>query len=628
MHHSNTLALPSSTASCVLAAVHSLPDGILKEGYQVRGAGKSGEFWKAEFGTDATLQRLMVSVFGAVATATATSSANDAQAVPVLPEPTATALEQTAAIDPDEATRREIAKLRTLPVAQFGPDPIAQMEADLPRRIAEAESRVKELQSANPIPSSPTTGAPPTKRKRDDKTTVVAKARIDPESRELLGYISEDFVLLAAKGGLYAYHVESGDELNKEGFMEFCDTHYGRIVWISKEADGSTTHTPASAGAAWLTWSDPMRRVVRRVVMEPTRLGPEDDPCGAQIYNRWHYLKTTMAPVNPTATLADIEIFLNHLMYLSDGDEAVVMYFMNWLATLYQFPDVKIPAAILMYSKVGRIGKSMVYELLKRVFGAPLCASADGASIQSKFMDGLEHKRLMYLNEMARSDKQDGYERFKTLVSEPEQMFEGKGRAARAIKNITHFIITTNNEDALPLMENDGRIAVFRCLSERKSNDYYATLDAWQKGPGPSAVAQVLATWKFPEGWNAMAPVPQTEATHAMQKLNQGELRPIVEELIENRTTPFNRDFGQPAALVTQLAGMYPAVKVNATTLGKVFKSMGLQADHKFRTERHGNIRLCIWRNAKQWNEWARTPEERSAHIESGLRPFAEGDQS
>jgi hypothetical protein len=515
------------------------------------------------------------------------------------------------------------AQLAAMPTVQFGGDPASQAETEHPQRTAHVKAPGHDLRSISPSDTASTQTA---RRGRDEKSTVTAKASIDPESKEVLRYISEDFVILASKGGLYAYHVASGDELGEKGFIEFCDVHYGRILWISNDADGNTIYTPANAGAAWLKWDSPMRRVVRRIVMEPTRHGPEDDPCGPQVFNRWHELKKSMAAVNPSATLADIRIFLDHLMYISDEDEAVVMYFMNWLAQLYQFPETKIPAAILMYSKSGRIGKSMIYELLKRVFGAPLCASADGASIQSKFMDGLEHKRLMFLNEMARSDKQDGYERFKTLVSEPEQMFEGKGRAARAIKNVTHFIITTNNEDALPLMENDGRIAVFRCLAERRPDAYYATLDAWLKGPGPGALAQVLSVWVFPEGWNAMAPVPQTDAARSMQKLNQGDLRPIVEELIENRIAPFDRDYGQPAALVTQLAAMYPTVKVNATSLGKVFKALAC-VPAKTRTGRHGNILLYCWRNAEQWAKCARTPEERSAHIDSGARPFTEGKQ-
>jgi hypothetical protein len=78
----------------------------------------------------------------------------------------------------------------------------------------------------------------------------------------------------------------------------------------------------------------------------------------------------------------------------------------------------------------------------------------------------------VFINEMARSEKADGYEHFKSQVSGEFIQFEGKGRASKEIRNIAHFIITTNHEDALPLMEKDGRIAVLRCLSDRREDSY------------------------------------------------------------------------------------------------------------------------------------------------------------
>ncbi|MFP3380771.1 hypothetical protein SB767_31085, partial [Bacillus sp. SIMBA_069] len=83
----------------------------------------------------------------------------------------------------------------------------------------------------------------------------------------------------------------------------------------------------------------------------------------------WHQRKKTMVPPKLDATLEDIKPLTDHLMYLADGDEVVVMYFLNWLATLHQRPEIKIPSAILFYSKLGGVGKSMLHKLLAAVFG-------------------------------------------------------------------------------------------------------------------------------------------------------------------------------------------------------------------------------------------------------------------
>lgn len=429
--------------------------------------------------------------------------------------------------------------------------------------------------------------------------------KIDLESRELLRYISEDFVLFVTGGRTVAYHIESGDELNKEGFKHYCAKHYGDLILI-EEKDGVSTETRADAGPIWWEWNDPQRRVVRRFVMVPTKVTEENWP-EPQIYNRWYMLKTTMAEPNLEATLDDIAPFLNHLMYISDGDDVVVMYFMNWLATLYQFPDVKMPTAIMMYSKIGRIGKSMIYKILKDVFGPPLCVTSDGSVINSKFMDLMEHRRLAFLNELSRSDKQDSYERFKSLISEEETGFEGKGRAAKSISNVTHYIITTNHEDALPLMERDGRIAIFRCLADRKDNAYYAEMHKWFEGPGPAALAQCLATWQFPKGWDPHAPVPQTQAAQDAQRASRGGIVTLIEELIESGRQPFDKDIGTVSALAEQIAALYPqnSKALNNRTLPQALERLGgrqlNKSAYNTKAGHRSTTRCWCWRNFEKW---------------------------
>lgn len=611
MSNYTTLALPSSTASCVRTAILSMPEGLLKEGYQVRGTGKSAGFWKAELGTDATLQRALVSVFGAVASATATSSANDALAAAVLPEPAAepapSVLKQAAAIHPDEATRREIAKLR----AQIEAIPANQPGTPAPTASGDTQDILKALSgewSSKPSASEGVSTPAKTKKAARGKkanaaeqtdTQPIAKPKIDLESRDLLRYISEDFVLFVTGGRTVAYHIESGDELNKEGFKHYCAKHYGDVFLVSLDENGNAISTRTDAGPIWWEWNDPWRRVVRRFVMVPTEVS-EEDWSEPQVYNRWYFLKTTMAEPNPAATTADIAPFLNHLMYISDGDEVVVMYFMNWLANLYQFPGTKLPSAILMYSRVGRIGKSMIYKLLKQVFGPPLCATADGSIINSKFMDAMEHKRIVFLNEMSRSDKLDSYERFKSLISEEETTFEGKGRAAKGIDNVAHYIITTNHEDALPLMEGDGRIAIFRCLADRKDNAYYKAMHDWFEGPGPAALAQCLATWKFPADWDAHAPVPQTAAAKALQHAARPAAVSLVQDLIDDSAPPFDKDIGQSRSMLEQMTTLYGASMggVNERSLGKALSTLDCIRLGNRKNQAYG---AWCWRNHDFW---------------------------
>lgn len=433
--------------------------------------------------------------------------------------------------------------------------------------------------------------------------------KIDHESREILKYISEDFVMLATAGKVVAYHIESGDELGKEGFKQYCAKHYGDVLlMIPGKNDGDPdTEKRTPAGDIWWEWNEPERRVVRRIVMEPTSKPENDD--NPEVFNRWHIVKHTMAERDPSATAADIVILANHLMYLSGGDVVGVTYFLCWLAQLYQKPEIKIPTAILLYSKNGRVGKNLLQRLISKVFGKPLVASCTGKVLQSNFMDAIEHKRIIFINELARSEKADGYENFKSQVSEEDTQFEGKGRASREIRNIAHYIITTNHGDALPLMERDGRIAVLRCLAERQDDQYYKTLVDWIDGPGAGALAQILATWKFPADWDPYAPVPQTAAAKAMQAESRGAMVCLLDELIEEGCAPFDKDIGRINDLIPQLDTAYGAIlrglKLNNRTLPAALERLGhgqlAMINYITPEGTWKSARIWCWRNIEKW---------------------------
>lgn len=449
--------------------------------------------------------------------------------------------------------------------------------------------------------------------------------KIDNESREILRYISEDFVMLTRASSVVAYHVESGDELGKDGLKQYCSKHYGDIVLI-EEKDGQQTQTRAAAGDIWWAWNDPMRRVVRRIVMEPTSKPENDD--NPEVFNRWHVLKGTMAEPDHRATTDDIGILYRHLMYLSGGDAVGVMFFLNWLAQLYQTPEIKMPTAVLLYSKAGRVGKNLMQRLLTKVFGKPLVGGCTGKQLQKNFDDAIEHKRLVFINEIARSEKADGYENFKSQVSEEFTQFEGKGRASKEIRNIAHYIVTTNHEDALPLMEGDGRIAVLRCLDPRKDDAYYDELVAWIDGPGAPALANVLATWRFPAGWKPHAPVPQTAAAKAMQAAARDELEVLLAELIEAGAESCDRDIVTVDGLCAKLNTLYGNSlrrSANRTSVGRALKAIGAEYCEKRIESPDGktspNRSFYLLRNKEQWAN--ATPKQRADHLKDGKRLFA-----
>lgn len=424
---------------------------------------------------------------------------------------------------------------------------------------------------------------------------------IQPASLPILYQISADFVMLAGKGGAMAYHISSGDQMGREGFVQYCGKHYGDVAIVDKDGHALSR----DSGAIWWDWKDVSKRVVRQIVMEPTE---EPDSPFSDIHNRWYVLKQEMAEPDPGAQFDEIEILVKHLLYISDGDAEGVMYFLNWLAQLWLTPSIKIPTAIMFYSKYGRVGKSMLAKLIGYVFGESLVKSVAGSVLHKNFHDAVEHKRIIVLNELARTDRQDNYETFKSLISEETMEFEGKGRASKEVQNRLHWIITTNNSNCLPLMDQDGRVLVLRCEAQRKPDAYYRDLAAWIEGPGPELLAGCFAKWQFPTGWDPRAPVPQTEAGKRTQLESRDQVASFIQELIQSGKAPFDKDLGRITGVIEQLGTLYPtnmkSLRVNHRTLPTALQELGhvcVKATYETARGSRTCVPVWIWRDQEKW---------------------------
>lgn len=425
---------------------------------------------------------------------------------------------------------------------------------------------------------------------------------IQPMSLPILHKLSQDFVLLVEKGGVYAYHIATGSRMTRDGLVTYSGKHYGNVEMMDTSNNQIVSK---NSGNIWWDWDHVSRRVVREVVMCPTN-EPEDPH--SDILNRWYVLKKEMAIPDPNATMASIQPLVDHLLYISDNDYKGVFYFLCWLAELWRNPDVKIPTAIMLYSKNGRVGKSMLAELLAYVFGESMVKSIAGSKLYANFDDAMDGQRIIVLNELSRADKADRYETFKSLISEIKMEFEGKGKGSNYRRNCLHWIITTNNADCIPMMAGDGRILVLRCEATRRDDDYYKRLADWMEFDGPELLAGCFARWPFPDDWDPKAPVPQTEATVLTQVESRSGLTVFIDELVQNARPPFDKDIGRCTALIEQLSMMYPAnmkaYRLNNRTLPSSLRELGYkQIQMGYETSKGTRVSTPVWcwRNYETW---------------------------
>lgn len=435
------------------------------------------------------------------------------------------------------------------------------------------------------------------------ETAQCHSSGLAPESWNILREISREFVMLSCNRGFCAYERATGIEHCLEGFCQLVLSKYGYL----RPSDSDAKEQQISAGKTW--WNSALwhKRIVTSVVMEPTRKSPADDAAdNPHVLNRWHLLAKGRVMPNMNATLADIQIFTDHLHYLAAGEQAAVQHFMCWLAQLYQYPEYKLGTAQFMFSEKNHVGKSFMIHLFKRVFGgSPLVAECEGAALGDKFTSLLDDGILRLYNELPSGFDRSRVEVLKTLISEKTRKSERKGRDAKDINSYVNLIITTNKADALPLMDNDPRFNVFRCLADRLPDEYYERLMAWFEGEGPALLAGVLAQWQFPADWNIKrggALAPQTAAAIAMQRESRDDLVTFIEGLVAGREAPFDKDVGRALALIKQLTTTYPEVigglKLNFKTLSSALQKLGAV---RIGSGSASKDNAWAWRHQRQW---------------------------
>lgn len=133
-------------------------------------------------------------------------------------------------------------------------------------------------------------------------------------------------------------------------------------------------------------------------------------------------------------------------------------YLTLWVASLFQFPSEPLP--YLFFYGPQNTGKTMLQEaigiLIKDRRGV---VQADVAlTNQQRFNGELKGAILCYIEETNLQADKNAYARIKDWVTSKSLLVHEKGKTPYEIPNKTHFIQTSNDQDAVPLLPGDTRI--------------------------------------------------------------------------------------------------------------------------------------------------------------------------
>lgn len=155
------------------------------------------------------------------------------------------------------------------------------------------------------------------------------------------------------------------------------------------------------------------------------------------------------------------ECYVKFFKHLVDGDEDSYNYLLDWLANALQARNYCVLTTI---GNQG-IGKGVLGDIMKELFGESNFAKTDNKLIEKDFNGQICNKRLTYLNEVRiTSIAQEN--KMKALIDDYIEV-EKKGSDARMVKNYSSIYFSSNNLDAVRIPSDDRRYSIIM-LTKRK----------------------------------------------------------------------------------------------------------------------------------------------------------------
>jgi hypothetical protein len=285
------------------------------------------------------------------------------------------------------------------------------------------------------------------------------------------------------------------------------------------------------------TWfSCSKRQDVRDTIYHPAKEGVIT--ChGEKMWNLYSPSEVTPATV---ADSAKIKEFMMHMDFMFPLEKDRTL-FLDWLATTYRHPEIRIPWAPFLISPHQGAGKGFIYEVLSRLLGAHNCRKILPDRLENQFNSFLKDSTLVCIDEMKQGQRYAIHDKLKSYISETEQEVNAKNLKEGMAQIFCNIIIFTNHSNAAFIEENDRRFWVHK-VHGIKTSPYYKVLWDWAAEDDNIAHLMKWCIDRDLSKFNPKAPPPLTEAKSDMIMANKSEIELILEDAIAHREALFAAD--------------------------------------------------------------------------------------
>jgi hypothetical protein len=222
-----------------------------------------------------------------------------------------------------------------------------------------------------------------------------------------------------------------------------------------------------------LSWTEAVEKLLRQKYKRDEIFEPNIERVSEGSFNIFTGLAGSIEPL--TYREDYIAPFVNHIRYIC-GESSD--YVLNWISHIIQKPWEKNGTCIVITSRFQGNGKDTIAEMIKALVGRQYATKPDNLSdgVFGRFNGNLRHKFLCHLPEVKGSDIKPFWNRFKEFIVSDTDTTQFKGLDSVETKSYVRYFITSNDNNPVPVEQNDRRFNYIETEAEPQDKAYYDIL--------------------------------------------------------------------------------------------------------------------------------------------------------
>ncbi|MGD9545002.1 MAG: primase-helicase family protein, partial [Methylocystis sp.] len=227
-------------------------------------------------------------------------------------------------------------------------------------------------------------------------------------------------------------------------------------------------------------------------------------------------------------------IFLEHMAYLYDGDQAAVDHVLDFMAHMVQRPWQRVNHALLLTSEAKGVGKSTLGNIMRKLVGVKNSRVAQAKDLKSSFDGWLVGQLLIQVDEIYEYGNWDLANKLKGVITEPTISVNLKYQPQMEVRNFARLILFSNYAAPIELEEGDRRYFVFNSQAQPKDDAYYEALHGFiEDEEGMNAIYSFLMRRDLSK-FKPFASPPMTQAKSDIIEVSGNPLRHYVADAVES----------------------------------------------------------------------------------------------